>query len=151
MQTETANLIGLTGGAYYITETPTDAYRVLSGSVHIYVVPWTEGQPGRRSLICTAEQNTIFPAFSHTDAEGGLWRFLVTPAEEHAQLERLEGLSTGPLQKKFLGRAGIENPGRETYGNLLVDRYRLNLVQEDGYLIRTDKEKEDVRDRKSVV
>lgn len=147
MQTETANLIGLTGGAYYITETPTDAYRVLSGSVHIYVVPWTEGQPGRRSLICTAEQNTIFPAFSHTDAEGGLWRFLVTPAEEHAQLERLEGLSTGPLQKKFLGRTGIENPGRETYGNLLVDRYRLNLVQEDGYLIRTDKEKEDVRAR----
>lgn len=28
-----------------------------------------------------------------------------------------------------------------------MDRYRLNLVQEDGYLIRTDKEKEDVRAR----
>lgn len=112
MQAETANLIGLTGGAYYITETPTDAYRVLSGRVHIYVVPWTEGQPGRRSLICTAEQNTIFPAFSHTDAEGGLWRFLVTPAEEHAQLERLEGLSTGPLQKNSWAERGSRTPAR---------------------------------------
>ena len=45
------NLFSLTGGEIYMTRSETDAFRVKSGTVLIYIVPLRNGKPGRRSFL----------------------------------------------------------------------------------------------------
>ena len=144
MKTISLDSIELKGGSSYIPQEKDDACRVTSGSVYVYIVPWANEEPGRRSLLCRVDQGSMIPAFVYEDQDHQAWRFCIVAVDE-AKLERMEGLSTGPLRKKFLQKAGVENPGDEGYEDALVNRYRMNLVQEDGYLIRTGKDKEKVR------
>lgn len=137
-------MIKLKGGSFYIPQEKEDAYRVTEGSVYVYIVPWTQEMPGRRSLLCRIEAGTMIPTFVYEDQEHQSWRFCIT-AVDSACLEPMEGFNTGPLRRKFLKKAGILNPGEDGYEDALVNRYRMNLVQEDGYLIRTGKEKEKVK------
>ncbi len=140
--------IKLKGGAVYITENSEDAYRVVSGSVYVYIVPWSSGQAGRRSLLCQVEKGSLIPAFSYVDQDSEAWRFCLTAAEE-AELIPMEGACTMPLKKRFLKKAGIANPGEETYEDVLVDQFRMNLVREDGFLLRTGMDKAAVRNQTS--
>ena len=144
MKMISSDSIELKGGSFYVPQEKEDAYRVVKGSVYIYIVPWTHEEPGRRSMLCQIDKGGVIPAFVYLDHDRQSWRFLFVAVEE-AILERMEGFNTGPLRKKFLTRANIENPGNEGYEDALVNRYRMNLVQEDGYLIRTGKDKENVR------
>lgn len=144
MKTISLDSIELKGGSSYIPQEKDDAYRVVSGSVYVYIVPWSHGEPGRRSLLCCVDKGSMIPAFVYRDLDHQSWRFSIVAVDE-AQLERMEGFNTGPLRKKFLSKAGVDNPGNEGYEDALVNRYRMNLVQEDGYLIRTGKDKEKVQ------
>lgn len=133
-------MIKLNGGSFYIPQDKEDAYRVAEGSVYVYIVPWTQENPGRRSLLCRIDTGNMIPTFVYQDEEHQSWRFCIT-AVDAACLERMEGFNTGPLRRKFLKKAGIFNFEEDGYEDALVNRYRMNLVQEDGYLIRTGKEK----------
>ena len=145
MNKNSLDFIELKGGSFFVTQEQEDAYRVLSGSVYVYVVPWNNEKPGRRSMLCRIDKNGVIPAFVYEDRDHQAWRFLFVAVDE-ASLERMEGFNTGPLRRKFLARAEINNPGNEGYEDALVDRYRMNLVKEDGYLIRTGKEKTQVEE-----
>ena len=143
MKMITSDSIELKGGSFYVTQDADDAYRVTAGSVYVYIVPWDDEKPGRRSLLCQVDKNGMIPAFVYEDQEHQSWRFLLVAVDE-ASLERMEGFNTGPLRRKFLAKAEVDNPGNEGYEDALVNRYRMNLVKEDGYLIRTGKEKAQV-------
>lgn len=140
MKTISLDSIELKGGSFYVPQEKDDAYRVISGSVYVYIVPWNHGEPGRRSLLCRMDKGNVIPAFIYRDLEHQSWRFCFVAVDE-AVLERMEGFNTGPLRRKFLAKAGVENLGNENYEDALVNHYRMNLVQEDGYLIRTEKDK----------
>ncbi len=144
MKMISSDSIELKGGSFYVPQEKDDAFRVVSGSVYVYIVPWAHGEPGRRSLLCQIDKGGMIPAFVYRDQEHQSWRFLIVAVEE-ACLEWMEGFNTGPLRKKFLIRANVENPGNEGYEDALVNRYRMNLVKEDGYLIRTGKDKKNVQ------
>lgn len=148
MNTNSLDFIELKGGSFYVTQDREDAYRVISGSVYVYIVPWSDEKPGRRSLLCQIDKNGMIPAFVYEDRDHQVWRFLFVAVDE-ASLERMEGFNTGPLRRKFLAKAEVNNPGNEGYEDALVDRYRMNLVKEDGYLIRTGKEKIQVEEHTS--
>ena len=148
MKMITSDSIELRGGSFFVTQNPDDAYRVISGSVYVYIVPWGDEKPGRRSLLCQIDKNGMIPAFVYEDRDHQAWRFLFV-AVDVASLECMEGFNTGPLRRKFLAKAGVDNPGDEGYEDALVNCYRMNLVKEDGYLIRTGKEKEHVEQHTS--
>lgn len=135
MVQETQDLVCLSGGRTYITHEEHDAFRVRKGSVFLYIVPWTDKGAGRRSLLCELEEGEVFLAFAYKDTEYSTWRFCLT-ARSYAELECMKNSCTLPLKKSFLRRHGLMLSPRESYENTLVDKYRMNLVKEDGYLLR---------------
>lgn len=148
MKMITSDSIELKGGSFYVPQEGEDAYRVVSGSVYVYIVPWSHGEPGRRSLLCRIDNGGMIPAFVYRDLDHQSWRFCLVAVEE-AVLERMEGFNTGPLRKRFLSKANVDDAGNEGYEDALVNRYRMNLVQEDGYLMRTNKDKKEVQEHTS--
>ena len=53
---------------YYPTEDSTDVYRVLSGTVLVYIAPLEKGKPVNYRLFCEVEQGRLIPAFSCKDS-----------------------------------------------------------------------------------
>jgi len=136
------NLISLKGGDTYITNSEVNAYKVVDGTVLVYVVPLKNGKPGRRSFIYQAESNEVIPAFSYKDIEYCEWRFCFV-AVDSAQLTVIENGSTKVLRERFSKKARIKNFGKEGYNGGLVDQYRINIVTEDGFIRRTQHQRED--------
>ncbi len=136
------NLISLKGGETYITNSETNAYKVLEGTVLVYVVPIKNGKPGRRSFIYQAESNEVIPSFAYKDIEYCEWRFCFA-AVDSARLMVIENGSTKVLRERFSKKVGIKNVSKEGYNGSIVDRYRLNIVTEDGFIRRTQHLRED--------
>ena len=136
------NLISLKGGDTYITNSEVNAYKVVDGTVLVYVVPLSNGKPGRRSFIYQAESNEVIPAFSYKDIEYCEWRFCFV-AVDSAKLSLIENGSTKVLRERFSKKARIRNFSKEGYNGGLVDQYRINIVTEDGFIRRTQHQRED--------
>ena len=136
------NLISLKGGDTYITKTEANAYKVTEGTVLVYVVPLKNGKPGRRSFIYQAETNEVLPGFAYKDIEYCEWRFCFV-AVDSAKLSVIENGSTKVLKERFSKKARIKNYAKEGYQGALVDQYRINIVTEDGFIRRTQHQRED--------
>lgn len=131
-----AELISLNGGEIYLTEDENDAFIVKKGEVLIYAVPLTDNMPGRRSYICSAREGEVIPAFSFRDIEYCQWRFGLV-AYENAVVRRIPLGATKRLKTAFAQKAQLKNIEKEGFQGAIVDRYRLNTVTEDSFIIRT--------------
>lgn len=134
--------ISLKGGDVYLTHSETTAYKVVEGTVLMYIVPLKKGQPGRRSFIYQAEKNEVIPSFAYKDIEYCEWRFCLV-AVDRAELLPIENGCTKTLKERFSKKANIKNFSREGYNGGLVDQYRINIVTEDGFIRRTQHQRED--------
>lgn len=129
---DSQNSISLKGGKYYITERETDAFRVKSGAVYIYIVPLKSGKMRRRSFLYKAQPAKRFQAFIACDDEYCDWRFCFVAAEEEAVLEVIRNGSTKVLRKRFAEKTHILNYEIEGFDGGIIDRYKTNIVTEDG-------------------
>lgn len=134
--------ISLKGGKTYITERETDAFRVKSGSVLIYIVPMKNNEIRRRSFIYEANEGEVFPSFFFRDIEYCDWRFCIA-AVEQADVEIIENGATSVLKRRFAEKAKIKNFKKEGYEGGLVDQYRINIVTEDGFIRRSQQERKE--------
>lgn len=132
--------ISLTGGDCFVTKNNIDAYKVVSGDVLIYVVPYSNESIGRRSYIYEAHEQEVIPSFYYKDMNYQEWRFCFV-ALDNALLECIEQGSTKVLKEKFCKKAKIHNFGIEGYEESLVDQYRRNIITEDGFIRRTQNER----------
>lgn len=135
------NGFALKGGEIFITEKAADAFKVKSGTVLVYVVPVTKGKPGRRSFIYQAEANEVIPGFAYRDIEYCDWRFCFA-AVDRAEIQVIENGATRVLKERFSRKAKIRNYEKEGYEGGLVDQYRINIVTEDGFIRRSQQERE---------
>ena len=133
-------LFSLKGGDYYITERETDAFRIRKGTVLVYIVPLKKTGVGRRSFIYEATGGEVLPSFFYKDMEGIQWRFCFVALEE-ASIEIVEQGTTKILKERFAKKASIVNYKMEGYEGGLVDQYRINVVTEDGFIRRSQKER----------
>lgn len=134
------NIFSLKGGKQYITECETDAFRVKKGSVLVYIVPLKGNSIGRRSFIYEAESGEILPSLYYKDIEYVNWRFCFVALEE-AIIEIIPNGSTKVLRERFAQKAHIKNYKVEGYNGGLVDQYRINIVTEDGFIRRSQKDR----------
>ncbi len=141
-ESELNRIIHLKGGNTYITERETDAFRVKSGTVLIYIVPLKDNVPGRRSFLYEANVGEVFPSFLYRDMDYCNWRFAVVATEE-ATVEIIDNGSTRVLKQKFCEKARIKNYNKEGYEGGLVDQYRINTVTEDGFIRRSQQERQE--------
>ncbi len=125
----------------FITEDPKDAFRISSGTVYVYIIPWdTEtSAAGRRVPFREVEEGRVIPAFSWQDAGYQSWRFLLTAKTEQAEIERISYGATIVLKKRFLKGMGIETFEQEGYEGSLREFYRANELRDDVFLQRTRK------------
>ncbi len=130
------NNIFLKGGDYYVTASNTDAYRVKSGTVLVYIVPVRKNVIGRRSFVYEAQTNEVLPGFSYRDMDFCEWKLCFVALEE-AELSTIENGSTKVLREKFAKKANITNFRTEGFNEGLVDQYRRNIVTEDGFIRRS--------------
>ena len=134
------NVFSLKGGNQYVTERETDAFRVKNGSVLVYIVPLKGNTVGRRSFIYEAESGEVLPSFCYKDIEYANWRFCFVALEE-AIIEIIPNGSTKVLRERFAQKAHIKNYKVEGYNGGLVDQYRINIVTEDGFIRRSQKDR----------
>lgn len=132
--------ISLKGGEFYITQRESDAFRVTSGTVLVYIVPVDKGNAGRRSFIFEASQGEVLPSFCFRDMEYRDWRFCFVAGEE-ASLSVIENGSTRVLRERFAKKANVRNYAVEGYNGGLVDRYQTNIVTEDVFIRRSQRER----------
>lgn len=135
------NSVFLKGGDFYITENAENAFRVIKGTVLVFIVPYNNGTAGRRSFVYEANEEETIPAFSYRDIEYCNWRFCLV-ALDKAELAEMQNASTKVLQRKFCEKAKIANFRVEGYNNGLVDQYRKNIVAEDSFIKRTKNNRE---------
>lgn len=134
------NVFSLKGGNQYVTERETDAFRVKSGIILVYIVPLKVNSVGRRSFIYEAESGEVLPSFCYRDIEYANWRFCFVALEE-AVIEIIPNGSTKVLRERFAQKAHIKNYKAEGYNGGLVDQYRINIVTEDGFIRRSQKDR----------
>ncbi len=133
------NKILLSGAKIYLPQGPDEVIEILSGAVYVYIAPLKNGRPARRCLLCEARAGETLPALYFADAEGE-WRSLFL-AKEQAEIRVSSGSSARELQQNFLQTHGLYEEN-VPFCDALTDFYRMRLVQEDGYLLRTQHEHE---------
>lgn len=136
------NIISLSGGSFYITANNADAYKVINGDVLVYIVPYDNETIGRRSFIYEATEQEVIPSFCYRDMNYRNWRFCFVALDD-ANVECISDGSTKILKERFCKKAKIKNFGIEGYEESLVDQYRRNIVTEDGFIRRSQHERED--------
>lgn len=134
--------ISLKGGEYYITPNNKDSFRVVEGNVLVYIVPFQNDTIGRRSFIYEAQPQEVIPGFHYKDAEYQSWRFCFV-ALDKAKLVVIDNGSTKILRERFSIKAKIKNYKMEGYEEGLVDQYRTNIVTEDGFIRRSQAERQE--------
>ena len=122
----------------YVTEHDGDAYRVVSGTVIVFVAPLKDGAPIRRIKLCEVSEGRSIPSFSCRDEDGVDWRFVLIP-EDEADLNMMPGKATSVLYKRFCTGAGLTDFATEGFNRSVIDRYKLEALKDNVFINRGKK------------
>lgn len=125
-----ANMIVLSGSDVYYTHEKKDAFRVESGKVRVYIVPWEGNKPGRRIHLCGVDKGGVIPSLAFRDNDYKSWRFALVAKEGTAELDLLPGKVTGVLQRNFLKRSSITTFEQEGFEESLSEFYKEEIVKD---------------------
>ena len=131
--------IHLYGTDTYITQDEKDAFRVVSGSVLVFIAPLKGGSPDIRRMLCEVSEGHLIPSFSYRDDNYVQWRFLFTPKDE-AELVRLPGMATSVLYRKFAKSAQLENFQEEGFEKSLIEYYQRETLKDNVFIDLGDKQ-----------
>ena len=135
---EENKVISLKGSGRYYSVNDTDAYRVLKGTVLVFIVPEEKWGEGRKSFIYEAAEGEIIPSFRYIDRESKKWMFCLT-ALDSAEFEIIEYGSTKKLKDGFASKIKLKNYAIEGFNPGLTEKYKANILKEDILIKRTDK------------
>lgn len=142
---EDKKTISLQGGEYFLTEEMTSAYRILGGTAFLYIVPLRKKEIGRRSFLYEIKAGEVIPGFCHQDMDYCQWRFCIVPVEAIRWRSSLRQHQSPA--RAFVRKADLKNYGKEGFEGCITDRYRKNLVVEDGFIRRSQKRRIDAAER----
>lgn len=132
--TETNDLLTLSGADVFCPQSQMDAYRIEQGEMFIYIVPWKNGKPGRRVLLCEAATGKMIPAFVYKDMDYAQWRFAFVPKSEEVVLSVKKNSVTSILQRNFLNRAGLSTYTQEGFEGSLAEFYKREVLKDDAFI-----------------
>lgn len=131
----------LRGGEFIITDNKYNVYKVLTGNLLVFIIPYRNSTQGRRMFLCEAKEEELIPAYSYKDMEYCEWRFLLTAVEE-VELEVKADAVTNVLKDSFIDKFELTICAKEGFDEGLRDLYKSNIVKEDGFIIRTQRHQE---------
>lgn len=136
--TQVNDTITLTSADALYPQEPKDVYLVESGQVLVYIVPWENGKPKRRLLLCELGPKKMIPSFVYRDMDYKNWRFALV-AKDEAVLTVKKNSLTSVLQQKFLRSAGINTFAQEGFDGSLAEYYRREILKDDAYISRGER------------
>lgn len=132
----------LKNGALRLTEQPGLAYRVETGRVLVFLMPWREKKTGRRFLLAEVGPGALVPSLCWEDDVQGSWIFGLSALEEASLTcwEASEG-EREEAQVSFAQAAGVRLLDAEAFAEQMVERYNMNLVKEEVYFYASSQER----------
>lgn len=132
----------LKNGALRLTEQPGLAYRVETGRVLVFLMPWREKKTGRRFLLAEVGLGALVPSLCWEDDVQGSWIFGMSALEEASLTcwEASEG-EREEAQVSFARAAGVRLLDAEAFAEQMVERYNMNLVKEEVYFYASSQER----------
>lgn len=125
------------GGEIFVTKEAGKVYRVVEGSVLVFVARFFKGKPGRRLFLAQFEEDALIPGFACTDGEEE-FKFIFVALEEAVFEETSE-------RRNFAGDFGLSLSDESEFESGIIEFYRLNAVREEGYIYKISKGAEDTR------
>jgi len=128
---------------YYLTERTSDAYRLESGSVYVYITQLKNGRPEKPYFFCEISEESsckIIPGMAYEHFDHSQWRLMFKPAKEHARLTPLLNQASADVQQSFLARGGISSYEIEGFEKSLVDHYIRKVdLPDKGFFAKAEK------------
>lgn len=141
-----AEFIRLKGGDIHYTGSSSDAYEVLEGVVLVYLVPDKDGKEGRRLLLAEIPEKGMIPGMSNDSALFGKWKIGLV-ALDRAVLIKHENASSDMIRMAFAKEAGIKLISPENFEPMLIERYELACIKEEGAIFGTQVERQRTKER----
>lgn len=138
--------IHLQGGKVHYTEDSGTAYRVIKGQVLVFLMPVIDGKKGRRMLLGEFSTGYVIPGFHYRTEVLGEW-IMGLVAVDTAELEALSGGTTDAIKNRFAESVGVTLNEFATYEEMVVEKYQLMSVKEQGYIYAAQMDQERTRDR----
>ena len=143
--------ISLKGGQIHYTESSDTVYRVLEGTVLVFMMPVTDGRYGRRLLLGEFEAGSAIPGFHHRSELLGEWVLGLAALDKavlsSAVTAEQDAEHSEELRRRFgeqIGLSFIEGAG---FHEALIEKYELVTVRDNGRLFLARREKERTKER----
>lgn len=134
----------LKGGQLHITENRI-LYEVKKGIALVYLMPYTNGKPGRRQFLLELSRGERIPGFAHESELFGSWRIGIC-ALDSAEIA-VCGRADEETLLSFAERVQIHPQSIEDYDEYLIEKYNINLVKEEGYIYAAGQEREETYEK----
>jgi len=136
----------LRGGDIHYTNEDRAVYKVMQGTVLVYLIPVRDGVDGRRLLIGEMEAGSRIPGFYHASELYGEWRFGLA-ALDTASLVLEDGKADDELIAEFSAATGIRIDLSSNLNEAVIEQYEKTAVKEEGYLYAAKLEKKRTREQ----
>lgn len=118
-------------GKYTLTLNQNEHYRLISGSVLVYVLPMQANSAGEPKLYCRItdkDHSKVIPALSCCDHTGTSWYLLIRPENGNAILEFYGSKQTSVLFRNFLKRGNLFGYDAESFETSMIAYYNNSFV-----------------------
>lgn len=125
--TEQQTEVTLSQGQYILSQDKNDTFRLRQGTVEVYVVPFSNGVPGRPKLFCNisdTDRQRAIPSLAYETSNGTNWHLLIKTADTDAILTHTSNSPpTSILYKNFLKKCNISTFDELGFEQSLIDFY----------------------------
>lgn len=147
--------IVLRGGNTCHTKDINTVYEVKSGEVLAYIVPFKNGEAGRRLYLGSFKEGDKIPGFTHDSETYGSWKMILAgvdeaevsilpePVNDALLIDFAAGTNLPMMKVKDGGRGeeGLSDEVRDLFEEAIIEKYNRYEVKQDGYIYATVKEK----------
>jgi ATP-binding cassette subfamily C protein len=133
-------------GLVYYTEGEDYSYRIAEGTVLVYLIPEKDGEEGRRHFLGEFSAPFCIPGMRHSSDLLGNW-VIGLVALDTARLTEFVDEDLEETRLSFAKAIGLKIASAEMFEEMLIERYELVLVKEQGAIIGTQQEQELTRER----
>lgn len=144
MQDKVGKKLHIKGGEVYVTTSSHVLYRVLKGTVLLYILPCSDSKLGRRLFLAEFSKGLLVPGLSCDMTDGSSWRFALVALDE-ADFEVIEAKEDALVSEKmhFAKEIGLSLSDVSEFESEIIELYNLNTVKEEGSIYKLQKKTED--------
>ncbi len=139
-------MIKIKGGQTHITEDNESVYRVISGNVLVYLLPYADGKLGRRQFLAEMTEGELIPGFACDDVLLGTWRLGLVALDE-ASIQIIPQKQDFEIKKEFAKKINLRLFDMEEYEEQLIEKYNINIIKEEGYIYATAREQKNTYEK----